>query len=297
MIKRVVEISSGSYLYLKNSQLMIDKNGKNIGQVPIEDIGVLILDNTATTLTQRLMVACQECNTVVIICDDKHLPCSFILPVVGKHSLHAKILKEQIAISEPTRKRLWQKVVKDKIIQQAKTLSLCGKECAQLTILADKVKPGDAGNREAVAAQKYWRILFGNGFKRNDELNALNSLLNYGYSIIKAMVARSVCGAGLHPALGLFHSNQYNAMSLADDIMEPFRPWVDQIAYDIANHGELDVNREKKSRFLRLLDETVIYQNKRMPFMVSMHYLTANLKRCYTRKQKEFLFPQLETRY
>lgn len=297
MIKRIIDISDAAYIHLKHRQLLIEKQGETVGQVAIEDLGVLILQHPAIVLTQQVIIACQKSKVVIVFCDDKHLPYSVILPIGESHSLHNKILKQQIAITEPTRKRIWQQIVQQKIKQQAKTLELLGKDSTRLNRLATQVKAGDSGNCEAIAAQAYWKLLFGQKFKRDVDLEGINSLLNYGYAIIRAMIARSICGAGLHPTIGLFHKNQYNALCLADDVMEPFRPWIDQRVYDLAQRQEsLDVNQETKQELLAILNETVIHGNKKMPFMVATHYLMADLKRCYNKTQKTLLYPDLQTR-
>ena len=224
MIKRIIDISEAAYVRLKHQQLVIEKQSEIVGQVPIEDLGVLILQHPAIVLTQQLIVACQKNKVVIVFCDEKHLPYSLILPIGEGHTLHNKILKQQMAISEPTRKRLWQKIVQHKIKEQEQTLVMLNKESTRLSFLSTQVKTGDSGNCEAIAAQAYWKLLFGKAFKRDADLDGVNSLLNYGYAIIRAAVARSICGAGLHPTIGLFHTNQYNALCLADDLMEPFRP-------------------------------------------------------------------------
>ena len=294
MIKRVIDISEGAYLHLKHQQCVIEKKGEVVGQAPIEDLGVLILQHPAIVLTQQLIVACQKHKVVVVFCDDKHLPYSVILPIAESNILHSKILKLQVAISEPTRKRLWQQIVQQKIQQQARTLLLANKPAARLTKLATQVKTGDHGNCEAIAAQAYWKLLFGKTFKRDTDLEGINSLLNYGYAIVRAAVARSVCGAGLHPTLGLFHSNQYNALCLADDLMEPFRPWVDYLVYKMAMANDaVMVNKQSKQVLLGLLSEPVLYKKKAMPFMVALHYLMADLKRCYSNTIKTLPYPAL----
>lgn len=296
MIKRTIDISDAAYLHLKHSQLLIDKEGETVGSVPIEDLGALILQHPAIVITQQVIIACQQNNVVIVFCDEKHLPYSVILPVAESHTLHNKILKQQVAISEPTRKQLWQQIVQQKIKQQARTLALLDKETARLDRLATQVKSGDSGNCEAIAAQTYWKILFGKDFRRNVDLEGINSLLNYGYAIIRAMIARSICGAGLHPTIGLFHHNQYNALCLADDVMEPFRPWVDLLVYNLAQQDTLEVNQHTKQRLLSLLNETVIHNGNKMPLMVATHYLMADLKRCYSKVKNVLEFPELESR-
>jgi len=296
MIKRIVDISEQAYLHVKHQQLLIDKQGETVGQVPIEDLGVLILQHPAIVISQQVIIHCQKNKVVIIFCDEKHLPYSLILPIAESHTLHNKILKQQLAVTEPTRKRLWQQIVQQKIIAQAKTLAELGKDTKRLDRLSRYVKTGDAGNSEAIAAQIYWRLLFGNDFRRNVDMEGVNSLLNYGYSIIRACVARSICGAGLHPTVGLFHKNQYNALCLADDIIEPFRPWVDLLVYRLSQQDQLEVNQQTKQQLLGLLSETVMYEDKKMPLMIAMHYLMANLKRCYNKELKTLTYPlQLTT--
>ena len=297
MIKRIIDISEAAYVRLKHQQLVIEKQSEIVGQVPIEDLGVLILQHPAIVLTQQLIVACQKNKVVIVFCDEKHLPYSVILPIGEGHTLHNKILKQQMAITEPTRKRLWQKIVQHKIKEQEQTLVMLNKESTRLGFLSTQVKTGDSGNCEAIAAQAYWKLLFGKAFKRDADLDGVNSLLNYGYAIIRAAVARSVCGAGLHPTIGLFHTNQYNALCLADDLMEPFRPWVDYVVYQMAStNSEVTINQQSKRALLGLMSEAVLYKKKTMPFMVALHYLMADLKRCYSNGIKTLPFPLLLTR-
>jgi CRISPR-associated protein Cas1 len=297
MIKRIIDVSEAAYVRLKHQQLVIEKQSEIVGQVPIEDLGVLILQHPAIVLTQQLIVACQKNKVVIVFCDEKHLPYSLILPIGEGHTLHNKILKQQMAISEPTRKRLWQKIVQHKIKEQEQTLVMLNKESTRLSFLSTQVKTGDSGNCEAIAAQAYWKLLFGKAFKRDADLDGVNSLLNYGYAIIRAAVARSVCGAGLHPTIGLFHTNQYNALCLADDLMEPFRPWVDYVVYQMAStNSEVTINQQSKQALLGLMSEAVLYKKKTMPFMVALHYLMADLKRCYSDGIKTLPYPLLLTR-
>lgn len=292
MIKQIIDISDTAYLHLKNKQLLIDKKDKTVGKIAIEDLGVLILQHPAIVLTQQVIIACQKSKVVIVFCDEKHLPYSVILPISESNTLHNKTLRQQIAVSEPTRKQLWQQIIQQKIRQQAKTLNLLGKETARLDRLAKKVKSGDSGNCEAVAAQAYWKILFGSEFRRDVNLDGINSLLNYGYAIVRAMIARSICGAGLHPTIGLFHRNQYNSLCLADDLMEPFRPWVDLLVYRLSQQDQTMINQQSKQTLLNLLSDTVIYENKKMALMTATHYFMARLKRCYNKEQKKLIYPE-----
>ena len=294
MIKRTIDISEPAYLHLKHQQLLIDKKGETIAQIPIEDLGVVILQNSAIVITQAVIIACQKNNVVMVFCDERHLPYSILLPISEGNNLHSKILQQQLLLTLPTKKRLWQQIVKQKLTEQANTLKALDKTYAPLERLSENVKAGDPDNLEAQAAQVYWKLLFGNEFRRDVELDGINSLLNYGYSIMRAMVARAIVGSGLHPTIGLNHHNQYNSLCLADDLMEPFRPWVDLKIYQmIKSNPELQVNKETKVPLLNLLSETVICKHQEMPLMVACHYLTANLKRAYKDSSVVLIYPKI----
>ncbi len=292
MIKRIVEVSNPSYLHLQNKQLLIEQNHEQVAQIPIEDIGVLILEHSAINITQPLVIECQKNNTAIIFCDERHLPYATILPISEGNNLHQKILKQQINITEPVRKNLWKQVIQQKIKNQANTLKEFDKPFSRLEKLVSEVKSGDTTNCEGVAAQYYWKALFGKDFIRNQNADGINAVLNYGYSIIRAMIARSIVAGGLHPAIGLFHHNQYNGLCLADDLMEPFRPWVDSIAYQLYQENiNICVTKESKTYFLNLLSAEVKFNKKKMPLMVSVHYLMADLKRNFTKELTKLIYP------
>jgi CRISPR-associated protein Cas1 len=293
MIKRIIDISESAYIHLKQKQLLIDKEKVTVGQIPIEDIGVLILQHPAIVITQQVIIACQKNKVVIIFCDEKRLPYSSILPIAEGNKLHQKIFKEQLNVTEPTRKKLWQQIVIQKIEQQALTLKRLNKNSIQLERIATKVKSADSDNRESVAAVVYWKLLFGNDFIRDTDKAGINALLNYGYSIIRGIIARSICASGLHPSLGLFHHNQYNALCLADDLMEPLRPWVDYLVYQMSQEDTtLEINQQTKTILLNLVNEIVLFKGKKMPLMVSINYLMADLKRCYIKEQKKIEYPK-----
>jgi len=297
MIKRVIDISEQAYIHMKNKQLLIKRDLEIIATIPIEDLGAVILQHRAIVLTQAVIIACQENNVVLVFCDKQHLPYSVILPISDANSLHTKILVEQTQVSEPTRKRLWKQVVQYKIKEQALTLKLLNKNSKPLEYLVKKVKAGDKENHEAQAAQKYWRLLMGDGFRRDPQSGEVNALLNYGYAIIRAIIARAIVGSGLHPALGLHHHNQYNGLCLADDLMEPFRPWVDYCVYNLIKEEQsLEVNQDTKKVLLGLLSESVIWKDQTLPFMVASHHLTAALKRAYKDNKEKMIYPHLVSR-
>ena len=293
MIKRTVDVSKPSYLSLKNQQLLIDQEGKTVGRVPVEDLGILILEHPSITITQGVILACQKNNVALVFCDERHLPYSTLLPLSEGNQLHSKVLRQQIKISQPSKKRIWKKIVQEKIWEQGLTLKNLGKPHQELLSLSLKVKSGDSDNLEAQAARKYWPLLMGKGFIRDFEAEGANALLNYGYSIVRAMIARALVGTGLHPALGLFHHNQYNGLALADDIMEPFRPWVDRIVYDILKNNALaKVDKVTKQLLLELLGKQVLWEKKKLPFLVVSHLLAAKLKMAYEKPTISLIWPE-----
>jgi len=293
LIKRIVDISEASYIHLKDRQLIIDREKEFVGSIPIEDLGILILQHPAIVMTQALIIACQENNVAVVFCDERHLPYSCLLPLCEGHSLHSKILKVQTSITPPIKNRLWQQVVKFKIRNQIDTLELANKNTSALERLLTKVKSGDPENIEAQAARNYWRILFGEGFRRDIDAPGVNSLLNYGYAVMRAMIARSIVSSGLHPAFGLHHSNQYNGLCLADDLMEPFRPWVDWLVYSFAQqNNNVVVNHSTKQILLGLLVEKVLWEKQSMPLMVACHYFMANLKVTFEARSSKLVYPK-----
>ena len=219
MIKRIIDISEKSYLHIKNNQFLITRGEETIGSIPVEDLGIVILQHPAIVISQAAIISCQKNNTALVFCNERHLPYSIILPISDANSLHTKIIQEQVNVSVPTRKRLWKLAVQQKIACQIETLQKLGKLTAPLQKLKENVRSGDPKNVEAQAARKYWTLLMGKSFRRDINLDGINSLLNYGYSIIRAMLARAIVGAGLHPALGIHHRNQYNGLCLADDLL------------------------------------------------------------------------------
>ena len=288
MIKRTVEISTpGCYVHMEHEQLLIEKDGFKMGSVPIEDLGVLILDNPQILITSALMGFLAEQNVSVIFTDAKHLPASLTIPF-SANSIQTKILNSQIEISLPTKKRLWSQIISAKIANQARSLELCRREgAAALKEIANRVKSGDPENLEAYAAKIYWRKLFGDGFRRDRDAADHNSLLNYGYAVMRAAAARSIVGTGLHPGLGINHKNQYNPYPLADDLVEPLRPFVVVRVYQIVNEmrpdadgseREIKLDRDTKKELLRLLGDECIYDGRKLPLMVALGYYAATVK-------------------
>ena len=287
MIKRTVEISNPGYLKVKFNQLLIEQ-GEQQASVPFEDLGVLILAHRQITITQAVLQHCAEVNCVVVHCNAQYLPISLTLPLVA-HTLQTKAMRLQSSISTVRRKQLWQQIVQAKIREQAETLKRLYKNHKPLQALIKHVKSGDKDNTEAQAAQRYWKLLMHKGFRRNPDLPDSNVQLNYGYAIVRAAIARALVGTGFHPSLGLHHSNQYNAYCLADDVMEPFRPWIDEIT---AKQQTEQLNQQSKNKYLQLLAQTVLYKQQQTPFMVALSLMAADLKKAYRSADIKLDFPQ-----
>jgi len=296
MIKRTIFISNPTNIFKKNNQLILDfpDRDKDSVSIPIEDIGILILDNYNIKLTLALITALQSNNAVIINCDEKHLPQGVMLPF-WTHSNFTERLWMQMEASEPLKKNLWQQTVAAKITNQAYLLNMLDVECGNMLSWSKKVKSGDPENLEARAASWYWEHLFGedSGFRRKRFGEAPNNLLNYGYAILRAVVARSLVGSGLLPALGIHHSNRANAFCLADDVMEPYRPFVDQLVLEIMDaHEEFeDLTPSIKKELLQIPAITVTINHNKSPLMVALQQTTASLAACLNGEIKRIKYP------
>ena len=297
MIKRTITISSPSHLSLDRGQLFVyNKDRDQARTLPIEDIGYLLLENDRITLTLPLIRYCLEQNVVVIVCDDKHLPLGSLLPLSG-HEQTGKRVRLQAEPSKPLIKQLWRKVVISKINNQADLVRCRDTACAlRLRELARDVLSGDSTNREGAAARQYWCGLFGPDFTRNREGAFPNELLNYGYAILRAITARAIVGSGLSPEIGLFHHNQYNALPLADDLMEPYRPFVDEMVLSLIITGSTALDKEARGRLIQVSCTEVSIGGLVRPVQLAMSMTTASLAKCYEQgKADELLLPSFVT--
>jgi len=295
MLKRTLYIGNPAYLKLKDNQLqVIDPETKEIkGSAPVEDLAFLVLDNYQITMSHQLIVALQGNNVAIISCDAHHLPFGLMLPMSG-HVEHSERLKVQMNVSEPLRKQLWKQTVEAKISQQMLLLKKLGKEYEPMTEYLNAVKSGDSTNMEGIAAQYYWKRMYEN-FSREREGEAPNNFLNYGYSIIRSIVARALVSSGLHPTIGLFHRNKYNPYCLADDIMEPYRPYVDELVYELMNlpSRPTELTTAIKAELLKLASCDVMMMQKLRPLMVAVSSTTSSLYKCYTGEQRVIRYPLL----
>jgi len=224
---RVLDFSSApAYVSVRDEQLVIRGKDQPSLSVPVNEIAVILLSGPAVTITQPALASLLAANVGVVIGGGDRLPAGMLLPISG-NTLSTQRLYQQIAMSAPRRKRLWQSVVLAKILAQAAALEEHGSDPTPLRALTARLRSGDPDNLEATAAQRYWPLLFGETFRRRADADDCNRLLNYGYAVLRASIARSICGAGLHPALGIHHRSRGNPFCLADDLMEPYRPLVD----------------------------------------------------------------------
>lgn len=297
MIKRTLYFGHPAYLYSRMQQLLIEQPDKNEPiAVPIEDIGLVILDHGQITVTQTVLSRLLEQNVAVVTCDDTHHPAGMLLNLEG-HSLQSQRFQLQADASIPLKKQLWQQTISQKISNQAASLEKIRQEAGVLKTLAKTVKSGDADNAEAQAASFYWKRFFPDflEFTRERFGPPPNNLLNYGYAILRAMVARALIGSGLLPTLGIHHRNQYNAFCLADDIMEPYRPFVDQVVYQLVrqNGKYLEMTPTMKQALLSIPVLDVKLDGKKSPMMNAISRTTNSLAACYEGSARKILYPVL----
>jgi len=294
MIKRVVEISSGpAHLSIQHRQLVIERPEQEPATVPCEDLGVLLVDHPAVTYTHRVFTALAEVGAAVVLCGPKHLPSSLLLPL-DANAVQTERQRAQLEASLPLKKRLWQTIVFAKLRQQAAVLKVFLGEDAGLAELARRVRSGDPENLEAQGSQRYWPRLFGRSFRRDREGDPPNNLLNYGYMALRAAMARALCGAGLLPTLGLHHHNRYNPFCLADDLIEPYRPFVDWRVRNFVADKEAPefLDREAKEAVLSLFNETIEINDRRSPLFLAVHSTAASLNDSFSQGEPLLALPQ-----
>ncbi len=297
MIKRTLYFGNPAYLKTKDEQLVFESpETGDLKTLPIEDIGVLILDHQQITISQALIAKLLANNVAFITCDNTHHPTGLLLNLDG-NTLQSAKFQAQIDATVPLKKQLWQQTVSCKINNQATLLENCRVPVKNMRNWSAEVKSGDSDNHEAQAAVYYWKNLFQlfPDFKRERDGLPPNNLLNYGYAILRAIVARNIVASGMLPTLGIFHKNQYNAYCLADDIMEPYRPYVDSVVLNIVNlNGNfLALTPNMKKELLNIPAMDVIINDEKSPLMVAVQKTTASLAKCFEGKQRKILYPEL----
>lgn len=308
MIKRTLFFSNPAYLSIEHAQLVVRQKSNNhdskdkpkdevIRTIPIEDIGMMVLENRQITITSGLISALVDNNTAVVTCDSKCMPTGLLLPLSG-NSIQNERFRAQLDASQPLRKQLWQQTISMKIANQGKVLKMNTEvECGCMEAWSKDVRSGDPMNLEARAAAYYWKNIFSSihEFTRDREGDYPNNMLNYGYAILRAIVARSLVGSGLLPTLGIHHQNRYNAYCLADDIMEPYRPYVDQLVLKLMKEypGVEELTKEVKAKLLTIPTLDVMINRKRSPLMVAATLTTASLAKCFTGEIRKIDYPEI----
>ena len=299
MVKRILYFENPAFLSLKYRNLVIrfpEDSGKESVTTPIEDLGIFVLDNPRITVTQALLAALTENKVALISCDSAHLPSGLMLPLCG-NALQSKIFRAQAEISVPLKKQLWKQIVCAKIRNQCRILECENLDAGTLPELEASVKSGDSENCEGQAAAYYWRTVFPRfpDFVRSREGVPPNNLLNYGYAILRAIVARAIVAAGLHPTLGIFHRNQYNAYCLADDLMEAYRPFVDKAVLGIiAKNSEIsELTKQMKGRLYGISVDDVLMDGIRRPLMAAVAQTTASFIKTFSGSARKLDLPEV----
>lgn len=295
MLKRTIYVANPFYLRYKNRQMVLESKTGECRTVPVEDIGFVVLEHPQISISMPLMSALNANNVAVIFCNEKHMPNAMLLNLDG-NNLQNEYFRNQIEASLPLKKNLWKQTIEAKINNQAALLKKLGQANNDLLALSKDVKSDDSTNREGHAARIYWKRLFGENFIRERFGVHPNPLLNYGYILLRSAVARSLTGSGMLATLGIHHHNKYNAFCLADDIMEPYRPYVDELVYKMDCQYEWIDNLEKehKAQLMELLTTDVIIGKNKRPLMVALSQTTASLAKCFSGETKKMVYPKFE---
>lgn len=311
MIKRTIRICTPSYLSLRNGQMVVKaaeiESCKTVDEqfkrdfertVPIEDMGFLMVENRRVTMTAGLLAALAEANCAVAVCDDSMMPTGLMLPLSGHTSLTER-MRYQLESSVPLKKQMWQQTVRAKILNQSAVLDHATSDTHQcMRQWAADVRSGDTDNLEGRAAAYYWKNLFGGGgdvFRRDPEGEWPNAMLNYGYAVVRALVARALVGSGLSPTVGIFHRNKYNAYCLADDIMEPYRPVVDLLTLRLthANPYRRELTKDLRREILQLPQVDVRIDGHLSPLMNAVTTTSASVSACFSGEAKKIVYPEV----
>ena len=296
MITRSIYIGNPAYLKLKDEQMFIlcPETKQTKGKVPVEDLGLLMLDHFQITISHQLIQKMMGNNVVVISCDAHHLPHGIMLPLYG-HTEHSARIKDQLQASEPLKKQLWKQTVECKIENQKEVLKLLGNYYDPMEKYLSEVKSGDSSNMEGIAAQHYWKYLISLDFLRERFGDSPNHFFNFGYAVLRSIVARAIVETGLLPVLGIFHKNKYNAYCLADDLMEPYRPYVDLLVMQWLekNPQTEELTKEFKAHLLQIATKDVKIEGLKRPLLIAVKTTVSSLYKCYTGEKRLIAYPEL----
>lgn len=296
MLFRSIYIGNPAYLKLKDQQMKIlcPETKTEKGSIPVEDLGLLMLDNFQITVSHQLIQKMMANNVVVISCDDQHMPRGQMLPIFG-HTEHSERIKSQIEASEPLKKQLWKQTVECKISNQIKVLENLGNYSEPMYDYLKNVKSGDSTNMEGIAAQHYWKYLIHPDFLRGRYGDSPNHIFNFGYIVLRSIVARAIVETGLLPVLGIFHKNKYNPYCLADDLMEPYRPYVDLMVMNWikANPDAEELTKELKAYLIGIATKDTRIDNLNRPLMVAVKTTVSSLYKCYNGEKRQISYPEL----
>lgn len=293
MLGRIIEIAQdGRRLSMERGFLVIRDHEQELARIPLDDIAAVIGNAHGLTYSNNVLVALAERNVPLVITSANHTPVAFLWPLDGHHGQSGR-MDAQLDASLPLKKRLWSQLVKAKLQQQAAVMEACGESPALITALIAKIRVGDPGNIEAQAARRYWSRVMGQGFTRDQDGDGINALLNYGYTILRSATARAVLAAGLHPGIGLHHSNRQNAMRLVDDLMEPYRPVIDWRIRELHREGASTLTPETKRNLVHTLYFDLDTNSGRTPLMVCVQKLAVSLAQVFAgeREKLDFALP------
>ncbi len=292
MVGRVIEVASDErHLAVERGFMTVADRDTTLGRVPLNDIAAVVANAHGLTYSNNLLVTLATRGVPMVLCGPHHRPVAVVWPVDGHHAQSGR-MADQARAGAALKKRLWQQIVQAKILAQGATLQAVGAEAGGFRLLARKVRAGDPDNVEADAARRYWPLLLGSSFRRDQDGDGLNGLLNYGYAILRAATARAVMAAGLHPSLGLMHSNRGNPMVLVDDLMQPFRPTVDREVYRLKGEGFSEVNAETKTALARIMVVDLPADEGVSPLMTCLERLATSLARAYSGETDRLVLPK-----
>lgn len=288
---RIVEIAEeGRHLSVRRGFLVVKEDREELGRVPLDDLAAVIANSHALTFSNRLLLALAERKVPPVVCGSNHMPAALFWPLEGHHR-QAQRMAAQVALSKPRQKQIWQQIVRAKISAQAEALESIGENGQDLAAMAARVKSGDPDNLEAQAARRYWPRVLGSDFRRDRKEGGANSLLNYGYAVLRATVARAVMGSGLHPGFGIHHHSQANNLPLLDDLMEPFRPCVDLAVWNLVRAGQLDLAKPAKAYLAGLADWDFALSGTTSPLSLCIEALAGSFARLALDEAKTLVFP------